>query len=107
MNKREKTRELLSHLIKSSQAPVQQLRIALIKAGQSNLLKLLSQNDIQAEEEDIAKSYDGRCFIHLQGDTYIVAKEFKGNLYIHIRNYDQTGTNKIPTKQGATLNLSR
>lgn len=107
MNKREKTRELLSHLIKSSQASVQQLRIALIKAGQSNLLKLLSQNDIQAEEEDIAKSYDGRCFIHLQGDTYIVAKEFKGNLYIHIRNYDQTGTNKIPTKQGATLNLSR
>ena len=86
-NDRARARQLLSHLITSSRASVNQLRIALVKAGQSDLLKVLREEDNTQEEEGITNSYDGRCCIHLQGDAYLVAKEFKGQLYIHIRNY--------------------
>jgi len=89
-NDRARARQLLSHLIESSRASVNQLRIALVKAGQPDLLKVLREENA-TQEEHITNSYDGRCFIHWQGDAYLVAKKFKGQLYIHIRNYDQTG----------------
>jgi hypothetical protein len=57
--------------------------------------------------DDITTYYDGRCFIHLLGDVYVVAKEFNKNMLIHIRHYDETRQKKIPTKKGVTFNLSR
>lgn len=62
---------------------------------------------IPSMNDDITTSYDGRCFIHLLGDVYVVAKEFKNKMIIHIRHYDETGERKIPTKKGVALNLSR
>ena len=56
--------------------------------------------------DDITTSYDGRCFINLLGDVYVVAKEFNKKMLIHIRHYDERGQKKIPTKKGVTFNLS-
>lgn len=117
-----KARNVLSLLVKSDKPVLQSLRIALIKAGHSDLLQyirveLQSPENIKSEQivqrantemtDDITTSLEGRCFIHLQDDVYVVAKEFKKNMYIHIRHYDETGQKKIPTKKGVTLNLSR
>ena len=115
-------REVLSLLVKSDTPVLLPLRIALIKAGHSDLLQYVSfdpqspekiksermeQKDNTEMDDDITTSLEGRCFIHLQEDVYVVAKEFKKNMYIHIRHYDETGQKKIPTKKGVTLNLSR
>lgn len=55
------------------------------------------------EKEVITTAYDGRCFLHLYRNTYVVAKEFKNKIYIHIRNYEKKGNQKYPTKQGIAL----
>ena len=57
--------------------------------------------------DDITTSCEGRCFIHLQEDVYVVTKEFKKNINIHIRHYDEAAQKKITTKKGVTLNLCR
>lgn len=57
--------------------------------------------------DGITTSYDGRCFIHLLNDVYVVAKEFQKQMLIHIRHFDERGQKKIPTKKGVTFNLSR
>ena len=117
-----KAREGLSLLAKSDTPVLLPLRIALIKAGHSDLLQYVSfdpqspekiksermeQKDNTEMDDDITTSLEGRCFIHLQEDVYVVAKEFKKYMYIHIRHYDETGQKNIPTKNGVTLDLSR
>ena len=101
-----RTRELLTHLMKSHMPSIHQLKVAMIKSGQSELLQYLVGNG-KEEDDDCMKSYDGRCFIHLQDNYYVVAKEYKGHMYIHIRTYEQRGSEKIPTKQGVALTYSR
>ena len=105
-----RARRLLDHIIKlESPVVFQQFRLALIKAGHTNLLKYLEINDTNEEfgKEDITQSYEGRCMLHLEGDCHVVAKEFKDEIYIHIRNYRQKGTKKMATRQGIALTSSR
>ncbi|CAC5422478.1 unnamed protein product [Mytilus coruscus] len=106
-NERERTTELLLALFNLDFNPIPQLKIALIKTGQSEVLQYLVQQKDETEEADILKSYYGRCFIHLQDDTYVSAKEFQGQMYIHIRNYENKDGQRKPTKQGVGLTLSR
>ena len=105
-NRQMRCRELLSQLMKSKIPVLHQLKIAMIKSGQSELIQhLVKENN---GDNDIVNSYDGsRCFIHLHQDTYVVAKEYKDTIYIHIRNYEQRKALKYPTKQGVALTLSR
>ncbi|CAC5426259.1 unnamed protein product [Mytilus coruscus] len=79
-NERERTTELLLALFNLDFNPIPQLKIALIKTGQSEVLQYLVQQKDETEEADILKSYYGRCFIHLQDDTYVSAKEFQGQI---------------------------
>ncbi|XP_052084376.1 uncharacterized protein LOC127721642 [Mytilus californianus] len=106
-SERQRAKELLSVLANSTKPSYQQLRIALIKANQSDLLKYLNEGSTTEEEGDITTAYEGKCFLHLQGDTHVVAKEYKNQMYIHIRNYDHTGPRHFPTKQGVALTPSR
>jgi hypothetical protein len=45
-----------------------------------------------------------RCILPLSGSIFVVASEFKGKVYVHIRHHTE---NKIPTKDGISLTLSR
>lgn len=58
------------------------------------------QNAPFDKSDDIFTCYDGRCFINLLDNLYVVAKEFNKKMLIHIRHFDETGQNKIPTKKG-------
>ena len=84
---RARTRELMTVLIRSSIPSLHQMKVALIKTGQSELLQYLARS--KNEDEDIMKAFDGKCFIHLQHDVYVTAVEYKGQMYIHIRHYEQ------------------
>lgn len=106
-NRQMRTRELLTHLTQYMLPSFHQLKIALIKSGQSELLQFLVYNDIKEDDDHLMKSYDGKCFIHLQDNYYVVAKEYRGHMYIHIRTYEERGSEKIPTKQGVALTYSR
>jgi len=73
-----KTRELLYYLMNCYIPSIHQLKVAMIKSGQSELLQYLVGNDNKDEDDDdLMKSYDGRCFIHLQDNCYVVAKNIK------------------------------
>jgi hypothetical protein len=45
-----------------------------------------------------------RCILPLSGSIFVVVSEFKGEVYVHIRHHTE---NKIPTKDGIALTLSR
>lgn len=106
-NEREKTVELLITLIKKDGFdPIPQLKIALIKTGQSELLQYLVHEKKKSEDEDWLKSYYGNCFIHLQDDTYVAAIEYRNQMYIHVRNYENKHGMKIPTNKGVGLTFS-
>ncbi|CAC5420796.1 unnamed protein product [Mytilus coruscus] len=47
-----------------------QLRLTLIKTEQTQLLRYLTDSEQNEEDdsEDIEKSYEGRCMLHLEGD---------------------------------------
>lgn len=61
-----RTRELLTILFKSTIRSIHQMKIVLIKTGQSELLQYLARS--KNEDEHIMKVVYGRCFIHLQHD---------------------------------------
>lgn len=101
---------LLKLFIEDKGVSLQQFRMRLIKTGQSRLLRNLTERGLEQSEndgDDMMKSYEGRCMLHLQSDCYVVANEFKENIYINIRNYCTKGSKKYPTKQGVCLTLSR
>lgn len=104
-SKIELIKKLLQLFIKDSNKTLFLFRMALIKTGQTKLLKYVNK----PVESDIAISNgdEERCMIHLQGDCYVVANDHKGTTYIHIRNYDNIGSKKYPTKQGVSLTISR
>ena len=84
-----RARRLIDHIMEYKIQYYQQFRTALIKAGQTNLLKYLKGNKTEEDEElvfkddvDITNSYDGRCMVHLEGDCYVVAKKYKNEMYI-------------------------
>jgi len=73
------------------------------------LLKYISERSQKSEnsDDDLTKSYEGRCMILLQGDSYVVPKNYKDQIHINIRNYHTVDDKKYPTKQGVSLTLSR
>ncbi|CAC5359491.1 unnamed protein product [Mytilus coruscus] len=106
--KGEKTTELLLTLYKLDFNPLPQLKLALIKTAQSELIQYIIEDKSETKDEDLLKAYYGSCFIHLQEDTYVAAKEYRGQIYIHIRNYTKRDDQqRIPTKQGVGLTFSR
>lgn len=100
-------KDLFKVLFESKRLSLHGFRMALIKTGQSKLLKYLTESNENDDDADIMKSFEGRCMLHLDGDCYVVANDFKDNVLIHIRNYFTTGSKKYPTKQGVCLTLSR
>ena len=104
-----KAGKLLKYLIESTNSSLHHLRMALIKADQKDLLKYISERSQKSENNDdhLTKSYEGRCMIPLQGDSYVVAKNYKDQIHINIRNYQTVEDKKYPTKQGVSLTLSR
>lgn len=109
-SKVKRAHQLLNHISKSEKDCLLQFRIALIKSENTDLVKYLRENKKEQNavtDNEILTSYDGKCMLHLQYDCYVVAKEYQGEIYIHIRNYQQIGNGKYPTKKGVTLTLSR
>ncbi|CAC5421900.1 unnamed protein product [Mytilus coruscus] len=105
-----KNQMLIKMIIESENSSLHQLRMALVKAGQTNLLEHISEKQQKTqidEDNDLDKAAIGRCMIELQGDCHVVAKDHKGQVYINIRNYQTLDGKKYPTKQGVSLTLSR
>ena len=106
-----KAQELIKLMIESKNSSTHKLRMVFMKAGQTGLLKYISEKTPKAEDgnedDDLRKCYEGRCMMQLQGDCYVVAKYHKDRKYINIRNYHTTEGKTLPTKQGVSLTLSR
>lgn len=104
-----KAGKLLKYLIESTNSSLHHFRMALIKADQKELLKYISERSPSSENNDdeLTKSYEGRCMIRLQGDSYVVANNYKDQILVNIRNYQTVKDKKYPTKQGVSLTLSR
>lgn len=108
-----KAQKLINMIVQSGNASLHHLRMALVKAGQTNLLKNISEikpKEMEHKNEqdaDLDKAAMGRCMIELQGDCHVVAKDHNGQIYINIRNYQKLAGKIYPTKQGVSLTLSR
>lgn len=105
-----KVQKLIKMIIESKNSSLHQVRMALIKAGQTDLLEHISEKQQKPQiddDNDLNKPAMGRCMIQLQGDCHVVAKEHKGEIFINIRNYQTSEGKKYPTRQGVALTLSR
>ncbi|CAC5372265.1 unnamed protein product [Mytilus coruscus] len=63
-DEREKTTELLLTLYKLDFNPLPQLKLALIKTAQSELIQYIIEDKSETKDEDLLKAYYGSCFIH-------------------------------------------
>ncbi|XP_061190802.1 uncharacterized protein LOC133198880 [Saccostrea echinata] len=132
----DQNRKLLSIILRRGQKAFRGLRMALMKAGQTDLSKLLTDSEDAMSEYDkklamarslavntaknqyaeskpksdsVARqiSQDERCRINLDGELFLTAVYFKDRINIHIRQFTAANNGLIPTKKGVTFPLPR
>ena len=124
-----KRRKLLEIIQRRGPLAFAALRTALIKAGNANLARHLSDNvnadtpnhqkDLEGERplsidlkttesQDETRQSEQRCMLDIGDDYFVVACHHNGQLSIHIRQYENSQTGKLfPTKKGVTFPLYR
>lgn len=133
----DQNRKLISIILRRGSRAFMGLRVALMKANQANLSRLLMNNedDTKSEyEKNLAQarslvipikerrdsrneskkathqqSQEPRCRISLDdlNDMFLTVMSFKGVLYLHIRHLAESHGRLIATKKGVTFTLAR
>ncbi|XP_052692814.1 uncharacterized protein LOC128171101 [Crassostrea angulata] len=133
----DQNRKLISIILRRGSRAFMGLRVALMKANQADLSRLLMNNDDETKSEYEKKlamarslviptkeirdsrneskkathqqSQEPRCRIGLDdlNDLFLTVMSFKGTLYVHIRHLAESHGRLIATKKGVTFTLAR
>ncbi|XP_052696294.1 uncharacterized protein LOC128174908 [Crassostrea angulata] len=133
----DQNRKLISIILRRGSRAFMGLRVALMKANQANLSRLLMNNEDDTKSEYEKKlaqarslvipikerrdsrneskkathqqSQEPRCRISLDdlNDMFLTVMSFKGVLYLHIRHLAESHGRLIATKKGVTFTLAR
>ncbi|XP_056003365.1 uncharacterized protein LOC130049568 [Ostrea edulis] len=123
----DRNRKPLTIILRRGPKAFRGLRMALMKAGQTDLSKLLIDSEDTMSEyekklamarslvantsEPVARqmSQDERCRISLDdfNELFLTAVSFKDKINIHIRHFTEANNVLIPTKKGVTFPLYR
>ncbi|XP_061170626.1 uncharacterized protein LOC133180024 [Saccostrea echinata] len=131
----DRNRKLISIILRRGSRAFMGLRIALMKANQADLSRLLMNNDDDTKSEyekklamarslvvntkergdsrndskKTTQSKELRCRISLDdfNNLFLTAMPFKGTIYIHIRHLKESHGRLLATKKGVTFSLAR